>query len=88
MLVKIFKMLKNVEVIYINGLFSESSMAAFLRKKPFVVRIAGDQAWERAIRKKWTDTNFSDFQKDKGNIQIRLLSFWTSLSLLSLIISS
>jgi len=68
---RLFWLLKHEEIIYINGLFFESFFAAFFRKRKYGLRIAGDQVWERAIRKKWSDKNFLDFQRIGGNIRVR-----------------
>jgi glycosyltransferase involved in cell wall biosynthesis len=70
---KLLKLMKSAELVYVNGLFFESFLAAFLRRKKIVCRIPGDIAWERAVRRKWTQENFFDFQEKKGNFQIRLL---------------
>ncbi len=78
---KIFKPLKNFDVLYANGLFFESFVAAFFRRKKFVLRIPGDVIWERAIRKKWTDKNILDFQINKSNFRIRLLKYFRNLYL-------
>lgn len=71
--IRLFRLLKCNDVIYINGLFIESFLAAFLKRKKFGLRIAGDQVWERAIRNNWTKENFLDFQNSEGNIRIRFL---------------
>jgi glycosyltransferase involved in cell wall biosynthesis len=70
---RLFRLLKHEEIIYINGLFFESFFAAFFRKRKYGLRIAGDQVWERAVRKKWSDKNFLDFQYIGGNIRVRCL---------------
>ncbi len=70
---RLFWLLKHEEIIYINGLFFESFFAAFLRKRKYGLRIAGDQVWERAVRKKWSDKNFLDFQCIRGNMRVRCL---------------
>ena len=70
---KIFKLLKSADILYANGLFLESSVSALFRKKKIVFRIPGDQIWERAVRKKWTEKQFMGFQNEKGCITIGLL---------------
>jgi glycosyltransferase involved in cell wall biosynthesis len=70
---KILKILKFTNLIYVNGLIFESVGAAWLRGKKIIVRIAGDQVWERAVRNGWTKKNILDFQKGKSNLKIKLL---------------
>lgn len=70
---KIFRLLKQADAVFINGLFSESFLAALLRRKRIVCRISGDLVWERAVRKGWTTKDFLDFQEEGGNIRVRLL---------------
>lgn len=43
------------------------------RHAPRVIKIVGDQAWERCIRKAWipADMNIDDFQTYEGNFQVR-----------------
>ncbi len=72
---KIWQLLKDADVLYINGLPSESCSAALLRRKKCIYRVSGDLVWERAVRKKWTDKSFVDFQEqgEKGSIKVKFL---------------
>ncbi|MGQ9728965.1 MAG: glycosyltransferase family 4 protein [Candidatus Fervidibacter sp.] len=59
---EILRVGKRTDVIYANGIYLETALANKLLRKPLVMKIVGDEAWERATRKKWTDDNFEDFQ--------------------------
>jgi glycosyltransferase involved in cell wall biosynthesis len=43
------------------------------RNAPRIIKIVGDQAWERCVRKAWVpaDMNIDDFQSYEGNWQVR-----------------
>ncbi len=44
-----------------------------LTNKKYVVRFAGDSAWETAVANGWTDDYIVDFQKNKYNSKIKKL---------------
>jgi len=54
---------READVIYANGMHLEAVLANIFIRKPLVMKIVGDEAWERATRKGWTTDNFEDFQK-------------------------
>src|SRR5262245_44818031 len=39
---------KKADVVFVNGLALESAIAKFVNRKPIVLKIVGDLAWERA----------------------------------------
>jgi len=51
------------EVIYANGLFIEAVLARALVRRPLVMKVVGDWAWERAALNPRTSTSVEDFQR-------------------------
>ncbi len=54
---------EDADVLFANGLFLESVVAARWKRKPLVMKIVGDWAWERGVNKGWTADSIDDFQK-------------------------
>ena len=74
-IIKIFKYSKKSDIIFINGLGTEATIANLLSRKKVIRKIVGDPVWERAYNKKLTTKEFDEFQKDehKRNIRIQQL---------------
>ena len=74
-IVKIYNISKKSDLIFVNGLGTESTIAnVFLRKK-VIRKIVGDPVWERVYNKKLTKESFDDFQKNKHGLFISLQKF-------------
>jgi glycosyltransferase involved in cell wall biosynthesis len=52
-------------VIYANGVFLETALANLWLRKPLVIKVVGDEAWERATRRGWTHDGFEEFQRQR-----------------------
>jgi len=61
------------DVIYANGIYFEAVIANKFLRKPLVMKIVGDEAWGRSVRKGWTKDNFEDFQQHRQSWQSELL---------------
>ncbi len=61
------------DIIFSVGLALESAMANILLRKPLVMKIVGDAAWERATRWGWTRESFEEFQTGGPSAGVRLL---------------
>tara|TARA_X000000368_G_scaffold141682_1_gene111577 strand:+ start:723 stop:1931 length:1209 start_codon:yes stop_codon:yes gene_type:complete len=74
-IIKVFKYSKNSDIIFINGLAVEATIANLLSRKKVIRKIVGDPVWERAYNKKLTTKDFDEFQEDehKGNLRIQQL---------------
>jgi glycosyltransferase involved in cell wall biosynthesis len=70
---KVLRWGRSVDVIYANGIFFETVIANKFLRKPLVMKIVGDEAWERSVRKGWTKDNFEDFQNRRQSWQAELL---------------
>jgi glycosyltransferase involved in cell wall biosynthesis len=58
----IVKEAQDCDLMFVNGLSLASTIASKLTKKPMVVKIVGDGAWELAHTRGWTSLNLNDFQ--------------------------
>ena len=70
---------RDADVIYANGMFLEAALSKAFIRKPVVMKIVGDEAWERSIRRGWTQDGFEDFQKRRQRWQaefLKLLRSW------------
>ena len=77
---QIVKSGKNSDLIFVNGLGVESTIAALILKKKLIRKIVGDPVWERAYNQKKTIESFDEFQKNKHSFLIevqKLLRNWS-----------
>jgi glycosyltransferase involved in cell wall biosynthesis len=70
---EILRLGRTVNVIYANGIYFETAIANKFLQKPLVMKIVGDEAWERSVRRGWTKDNFEDFQQRCQSWQAELL---------------
>jgi len=72
---------RKADVLFVNGLALESVLANFVLRKPIVIKVVGDLAWERATAKGWTGDSFEAFQQKRYGVKIELLkrlrTWWT-----------
>jgi glycosyltransferase involved in cell wall biosynthesis len=72
---------RQADVLFVNGLALESALANFVLRKPLVMKVVGDLAWERATGRGWTADDFETFQRRRYGLRIELLkalrSWWT-----------
>ncbi|MDA9645691.1 glycosyltransferase family 4 protein [Candidatus Actinomarina] len=71
----IYQIIKNgrkSDLIFINGLGVEASIANLLLKKPTVRKIVGDPVWERAYNRKKIKESFDKFQNNKHPLVIEV----------------
>lgn len=77
----ICKLGRRADVLFVNGLALESVLANFVLRKPLVMKVVGDLAWERATARGWTDDSFETFQQKRYGLRVevlrRLRSWWT-----------
>ena len=70
---KALRLGRTADVIYANGIYFETAIANKFLRKPLIMKIVGDEAWERSVRKGWTKDNFEDFQQRHQSWQAELL---------------
>ncbi len=72
---------RRADVVFVNGLALEATLAALLVRRPVVMKVVGDLAWERSINLGWTDAPFEYFQTARLGRRVermkRLRSWWT-----------
>lgn len=66
---------RGADVIYAAGMFLEAMLASTVLSKPFALRFVGDEAWETAFQRGWTDKDFLQFQADEKDWRCRLANF-------------
>ena len=68
----IYKLGKNKDLIFVNGLGTETTIANIFLKKKIIRKIVGDPVWERAYNKSKISENFDDFQVRNYGLSISL----------------
>jgi len=79
------KKAKNVEIIYVQDLFSSGIPAALVKKffrKKLAIRLGGDFLWEKAIENNWTRKPLREYYQQPKNYYERLL-IWLSQRVLN-----
>ena len=71
-IVKIYNVSKKSDLIFVNGLGTETTIANLFSRKKVMRKIVGDPVWERVYNKKLIDESFDDFQENKHGIFISL----------------
>ena len=61
------------EVVYSTGMFGRSSAGALAARRPYVVKLTADPAFERARRRGLVAGDLDEFQRVRGGVRIRLL---------------
>ena len=68
----VYKLGKNKDLIFVNGLGTETTIANIFLKKKIIRKIVGDPVWERAYNKGKISENFDEFQSKKYGVSISL----------------
>ena len=71
-IVKIYNVSKKSDLIFVNGLGTEATIANLFSRKKVIRKIVGDPVWERVYNKKLINESFDDFQENKHGIFISL----------------
>jgi glycosyltransferase involved in cell wall biosynthesis len=66
---------RNADVVYTTGMFGRSAVGSALARKPYVVKLTADPAFERSRRRGFVEGNVDDFQGDSGGPAVALLRF-------------
>ncbi|MEM4188257.1 MAG: glycosyltransferase family 4 protein, partial [Candidatus Hadarchaeum sp.] len=71
---------READVLFVNGLAFEAALANFVLRKPLVIKVVGDFAWERATTAGLTTDDFESFQQNRYGWRIEWLkavrTFW------------
>ena len=71
-IITIYKLGKNKELIFVNGLGTEATIANIFLKKKIIRKIVGDPVWERAYSKAKISESFDEFQVKNYGFSISL----------------
>ena len=61
------------DVVYTTGMFGRSASGATLARRPYVVKLTADPAFERARRRGMVGGDVDEFQRSHGDVAIRVL---------------
>ena len=64
---------RRADVVYSTGMFGRSTLAAAIARRPLVVKLTGDPAFERALLRGLVPDRLADFQRGGGGLQARAL---------------
>lgn len=71
---------RGVDVIYANGLVTETVLANSVLRKPLLAKVVGDLAWERSRDKGWITDDFETFQTTRYAAKVELMRWRRSFS--------
>ncbi len=71
-IVKIYSNSKKSDLIFVNGLGTETTIANLFIRKKVIRKIVGDPVWERVYNKNLIDESFDDFQENNHGLSITL----------------
>ena len=71
-IVKIYSNSKKSDLIFVNGLGTETTIANLFIRKKVIRKIVGDPVWERVYNKNLIDESFDDFQENNHGLSISL----------------
>jgi glycosyltransferase involved in cell wall biosynthesis len=61
------------DVVYTTGMFGRSASGATTARRPYVIKLTADPAFERARRRGMIDGDVDEFQQSRGDASIRAL---------------
>jgi glycosyltransferase involved in cell wall biosynthesis len=64
---------RRADVVYTTGMFGRSAAGALSARRPYVVKLTADPAFERARRRGLVAGDLDEFQRVRGGARIRLL---------------
>jgi glycosyltransferase involved in cell wall biosynthesis len=64
---------RGTDVVYTTGMFGRSASGATLARRPYVVKLTADPAFERARRRGMVGGDVDEFQRSRGDAAIRTL---------------
>jgi glycosyltransferase involved in cell wall biosynthesis len=70
----------NADIIYANGLITESVLANYVLRKPIVAKVVGDLAWERSRDKGWIHDDIEHFQTRRYSPKVELMRWRRNFS--------
>jgi glycosyltransferase involved in cell wall biosynthesis len=72
---------RDADVVYTTGMFGRSSLGASLARKPYVVKLTADPAFERSRRRGLVEGDVDEFQGRAGGPAVAALRFARNIEL-------
>jgi glycosyltransferase involved in cell wall biosynthesis len=72
-LVLVARRARRADVVYATSMLGRAAAASRLARRPFVLKLTGDEAYERARRRGLFSGDLDEFQAHRGDARIRLL---------------
>jgi glycosyltransferase involved in cell wall biosynthesis len=72
---------REVDVVYTTGMFGRSALGASLARKPYVVKLTADPAFERSRRRGLVEGDVDEFQRRTGGPAVAALRFARNVEL-------
>ena len=73
----ILKESKDIDLIYVQNAMAAGlpvALASIIRRKPFILKFVGDEAWERATQLRKTDKKLEEFlQSPEGGLRVKMM---------------
>ncbi|MDX6511177.1 MAG: hypothetical protein QOE36_681 [Gaiellaceae bacterium] len=69
------------DVVYTTGMFGRSALGARLARRPYVIKLTADPAFERARRRGIVGGDVDEFQREGSGVAVRLLRIARDLEL-------
>ena len=79
--IEVARLAREADVVYTTGMFGRSSGGAFLARRPYVVKLTADPAFERARRRGLIGGDVDEFQRARVGASIRVLRVARDLEL-------
>lgn len=76
----VWKLGKEADVIFANGLVTETALVNAILRRPVVAKVVGDMAWERCRDKHWIDDDIDPFQTKRYSWLVELMRLRRSWS--------
>jgi glycosyltransferase involved in cell wall biosynthesis len=64
---------READVVYTTGMFGRSAFGASVARRPYVVKLTADPAFERSRRRGYVEGDVDEFQERSGGATVRLL---------------
>jgi glycosyltransferase involved in cell wall biosynthesis len=72
---------REVDVVYTTGMFGRSALGSSLARKPYVVKLTADPAFERSRRRGLVEGDVDEFQRRAGGLAVAVLRFARNVEL-------
>lgn len=82
---------READVIYANGLVTETALVNTILRRPLVAKVVGDMAWERCRDKGWISDDIDPFQSKRYSCKVELMRWrrnWSYRRMHSIIVPS